>query len=82
MGEGRCNHRGRRIPRSHLYDVGEEPIYIGPGRPRRRGGALGGRRPSRKVPLPAALFVLLPGLLGIAAIGSLHDFIIYKIFAH
>jgi hypothetical protein len=27
-----CYFRGRWVPRCHLYDYGEEPIYIGPRR--------------------------------------------------
>src|SRR5271165_1482557 len=41
MGEGRCTYRGRWIPRSYLYDYGEEPIFIGHYRPRRLGDAFG-----------------------------------------
>ena len=34
MREGWIYYRGRWVPRSHFYDYGEEPIYMGP--PRRR----------------------------------------------
>ena len=42
MGEGRCTYRGRWIPRSYLYDYGEEPIFIGRYRRRGLGYAFGG----------------------------------------
>lgn len=35
VSKGRVYYRGRWVPRSHFYDHGEEPIYLGP--PRRRG---------------------------------------------
>jgi hypothetical protein len=78
MGEGLRYHRGRRVPRSHLYDYGEEPITIGPRRPRRQGDAFGGGKPD-DVPLLAALIGLPLALLGIAAFASLYGFIAYKL---
>jgi hypothetical protein len=34
MNEGRIYHKGRWVPRSHFYDYGEEPVYLGPPRAR------------------------------------------------
>jgi hypothetical protein len=37
-------HKGQWVPRSHLYDYGEEPIYMGPRRrkcPRRLSNLVG-----------------------------------------
>jgi hypothetical protein len=34
MSEGRIDYRGRRVPRNHFYDQGEEPFSIGPAGPR------------------------------------------------
>jgi hypothetical protein len=34
MGQGSRDQRGRWAPRGHSYDHGEEPLDLGPGRPR------------------------------------------------
>jgi hypothetical protein len=74
MGKGLCYHRGRWVPRGRLYDFGEEPVLIGPARPRRRGGAGGGKL----APVEATIGLLL-ALLGGAAVGSLYGFIAFKL---
>jgi hypothetical protein len=45
MKRGYSYYQGRWVPRSHFYDYGEEPIYMGPPRRdragRRRGRPMG-----------------------------------------
>src|SRR4051794_30327370 len=40
-GEEYWLHEGHWVPRSHFYDYGEEPLYMGPGRPRTYRDAFG-----------------------------------------
>ena len=74
MGEGHCTYRGRWIPRSYLYDYGEEPITIVSYRPRRLGDAFGG----------LLVLSLLLSLVCFSGLGSLiprHDAAFYPAFA-
>jgi len=74
MGEGHCTYRGRWIPRSYLYDYGEEPIFIGRYRRRRQGDAFG-------LLLVLSLLFSLVYFSGFGSLVPRHDAAFYPAFA-